>query len=67
LLAQRKRIKRKGSLSLDPQYADFLALLVKSGRFGKSLALRRIVFTALCCAAQLREMAFNRYIMLQLA
>jgi hypothetical protein len=37
LLAQRKRIKRKGSPSLDPQYADYLALLTKSRRFGKSI------------------------------
>jgi hypothetical protein len=34
---QRKRIKRKGSQSLDPQYTDYLALLAKSGRFGKSI------------------------------
>jgi len=31
----------------NPQYADFLALHVKSGRFGKSITLCRIVFTAL--------------------
>jgi len=37
LHAQRKRIKRKGSQSLDPQYADYLALLAKNGRFEKSI------------------------------
>jgi len=67
LFAQRKRIKRKGSQSLDPQNADYLALLEKSGRFGKSLALRRIVFAALFCAAQLCETAFLQYLNLQLA
>jgi hypothetical protein len=43
LFAQRKRIKRKGSQSLAASLlirdADYLALLAKSGRFGKSHSL----------------------------
>jgi hypothetical protein len=36
--------QRKGSRSLGPPSANYPVLLAKSGRFGKSLSLRRIVF-----------------------
>jgi hypothetical protein len=44
LLVQRKRTKRKDSRSLGPALRDGPVLLIKSGRFGKSLSLRRSFF-----------------------
>lgn len=60
---QRKRIKRKGSRSLDPALRGFLALLAKTGRFGKSLCSAESFFRS-CCATLRREMAPKKLLIL---
>jgi hypothetical protein len=50
LLAQKRT--KKGSRSLGQPAADYLALLAKIGRFGKSLcSAESFILSLLCCSA----------------